>query len=207
MSSHEKPSGREEMPSISSTLLERVKQMQPEAWGRLVEVFGPIVYRWCRQSGLSGHDSSDVVQEVFASVSRGIGNFHRSQEDQSFRNWLATITRNRIRDFWRRTAKQPDAIGGTAANLGLQNMADPIEASLDVTISAENMEGEISRRVLDMVRSEFEERSWLAFRMTAVEGQIAADVATELGMSVASVYQAKSRILRRLRHQLGELPK
>jgi RNA polymerase sigma-70 factor (ECF subfamily) len=180
--------------------------MQPDAWTRLVEIFGPIVYRWCRQSGLSGHDASDVVQEVFASVSRGIGNFHRSQENQSFRNWLATITRNRVRDFWRRSAKQPGATGGTEALRGLQDLADPLDASLDATISVADIEGEVTRRVLDLVRSEFEEKSWLAFQRTAVDGKLAADVALELGMTVAAVYKAKSRIFRRLRQQLGELP-
>lgn len=198
---------RSELPSLSSTLLDRVRQMQPDAWARLVEVFGPIVYRWCRQSGLTGHDASDVVQEVFASVARGVENFHRSQEDQSFRNWLATITRNRVRDHWRRSAKQPDAAGGTEALNSLQNVADPNDTSLDATISSANMEGEISRRMLDLVRSEFEEKSWLAFRMTTVDGRLAADVADELGMTVAAVYKAKSRILRRLRQQLSDLPK
>ncbi|MDP6719668.1 MAG: sigma-70 family RNA polymerase sigma factor, partial [Pirellulaceae bacterium] len=70
MNEHIENPVRGELPSISTTLLVRVQQMQPDAWARLVEVFGPIVYRWCRQSGLSGHDASDVVQEVFASVTR-----------------------------------------------------------------------------------------------------------------------------------------
>ena len=204
----ERNASRSELPTISSTLLQRVQQMQPDAWSRLVEVFGPIVYRWCRQSGLPGHDATDVVQEVFASVSRGVGNFHRSQADQSFRNWLATITRNRVRDYYRRQAKRPKAQGGTQALMDWQNMADPIEADpIEASLSGDDLEGEISRRVLDLVRVEFEERTWLAFRKTAVEGRLPADVAEDLGMSVASVYQAKSRILRRLRQQLDDLPK
>lgn len=197
---------RKELPSLSSSMLGRVKQMQPDAWTRLVEIFGPIVYRWCRQSGLSGHDASDVVQEVFSSVSHGICNFHRSQENQSFRNWLATITRNRVRDYWRRSAKQPGATGGTEALLGLKNVAEPSDASLDATISVADIEVEITRRAMDLVRIEFEEKSWLAFQRTAIDGKLAADVAVELGMSVAAVYKAKSRIFRRLRQQLGDLP-
>ena len=35
----------------------------------------------------------------------------------------------------------------------IRGVADPIEASLDMSISVEDMEGEISRRVLDLVRS------------------------------------------------------
>ena len=175
-----------ELPTISSTLLQQIQDMQPGAWGRLVQVFGPIVYRWCRQSGVPSHDASDIVQEVFSSVSRGITNFHRSQEGQSFRNWLATISRNRIRDYYRRQAKAPTAQGGTEALQAWQNMPDPIEESL----TGDQLDGEISRRVMELVRAEFEERTWLAFHKTVVEGQLPASVARDLDMNVASVYQA-----------------
>ena len=206
MSSHSSVSNQSsghELPSLSSTMLERVRQMQPDAWSRLVTVFGPIVYRWSRQSGLSAHDAADVVQDVFASVARGIGNFQREQPNQSFRAWLATITRNRVCDFFRRSSKQPQAMGGTDAMIGFQNAIDPFSQSF----ADEDIDGELSRRVLDLVRCEFEERSWLAFQKTAVKGELPIDVAADLGMSVAAVYQAKSRILRRLRQQLAELPK
>jgi RNA polymerase sigma-70 factor (ECF subfamily) len=64
----------------------------------------------------------------------------------------------------------------------------------------------LSRRVLEMIRVEFEPRTWDAFWQTAVDGQLAADVAADLEMSVPAVYMAKSRVLRRLRQALGELP-
>ena len=192
-----------ELPSISSTMLHRVRQMQPDAWSRLVTLFGPIVYRWSRQSGLNRHDAADVVQDVFASVARGIGDFEREKPSQSFRNWLATITRNRVCDLFRREGKQPRAAGGTDAMIGIQNVVDPFD---EQSFVGEEIEGELSRRVLDLVRSEFEERSWLAFYRTAVLGKLPVDVAAELGVSVAAVYQAKSRILRRLRQQLAEIP-
>ena len=38
-----------------------------------------------------------------------------------------------------------------------------------------------------------------------IEGQSPAHIAADLGMSVQAVYQAKSRVLRRLRRELGEL--
>ncbi|HUT93224.1 MAG TPA: hypothetical protein VMY37_27415 [Thermoguttaceae bacterium] len=38
--------------SLSSTLLDRVRAQRPEAWQRLVDLYGPVVCRWCRQSGL-----------------------------------------------------------------------------------------------------------------------------------------------------------
>jgi hypothetical protein len=48
-----------ELPTLSTALLQRVRDMHPDGWSRLVEVFGPIVYRWCRQSGVPEHDAAD----------------------------------------------------------------------------------------------------------------------------------------------------
>jgi RNA polymerase sigma-70 factor (ECF subfamily) len=44
-----------------------------------------------------------------------------------------------------------------------------------------------------------------AFWRTAVDGQSAAETAAELGMSVPAVRMAKSRVLHRLRQEMGDL--
>jgi RNA polymerase sigma-70 factor (ECF subfamily) len=59
-------------------------------------------------------------------------------------------------------------------------------------------------RGLAQVQAEFEPRTWQAFWMVVVEGRSPADVAAALGISANSVRQAKSRILRRLRAELGD---
>ena len=61
------------------------------------------------------------------------------------------------------------------------------------------------RRALELVRGEFEPATWRAFLLTAVDGRAAPDAAAELGLTPAAIRQAKSRVLRRLRQELGEL--
>jgi RNA polymerase sigma-70 factor, ECF subfamily len=80
--------------SISTTLLEQIRVRQPEAWERLVDLYGPVVFHWCRQSGLTTSDAADVVQEVWMAVARNVAGFRREQPGDSFRGWLWTITRN-----------------------------------------------------------------------------------------------------------------
>jgi RNA polymerase sigma-70 factor (ECF subfamily) len=63
----------------------------------------------------------------------------------------------------------------------------------------------ISRRAMELVRTEFQQRTWEAWYKTAVEGRPAADVAEDMNMSLAAVYKAKSRVLLRLRQELGGL--
>ena len=191
-----------EHPTISTQWLANVQEMDTESWSRLASVFGPIVYQWCRSSHVPEADAADVVQEVFASVARGIVDFQRQKEQGSFRVWLATITRNRVRDYYRRQSKSIAAAGGTDAMQALQQHAE----HLDESISLDGIETTLTQRLLQQVRSEFEHVTWNAFWQATIEEQPAREVARTLGISPASVYQAKSRVLRRLRQRVAELP-
>lgn len=202
----EKPAARPDHPTLSSGLLAGARQMDSASWSRLVTTFGPIVYGWCRNSGVPETDAADVVQEVFVSVTRNIGGFERQKESGSFRSWLATITRSRVKDYFRRRAKRDVAAGGTAAWQRLELEPDVFDSEISSSICPDTATGTLHRRVLESVRAEFESNTWTAFWLTTVDGKSAADVAADVGVSVASVYQSKSRVLRRLRQRLTELP-
>jgi RNA polymerase sigma-70 factor (ECF subfamily) len=58
---------------------------------------------------------------------------------------------------------------------------------------------------VELVRGEFEERTWQAFWLTTIDGRAPAALADELGMTSAAIRQAKSRVLRRLKQEMGEL--
>ena len=55
--------------------------------------------------------------------------------------------------------------------------------------------------MLELVRAEIVDSTWEAFRRTTLEEQSAAQVATDLGMSVNAVHIARSRFLGRLRRE------
>jgi len=207
MTNDSDPDGRGEPSSISSTLLERVRARRPEAWQRLVDLYGPVVYRWCRQLGVSQADAADVVQDVFAAVAADVSRFRHDRPGDSFGAWLRTITRHRVYDHFRRRQGQPAADGGTSAYERLLNLADCEEESATAgSVESEpEKEPRFSRRLLESVRGEFEHRTWDAFWRIVVEGQSPAEVAAALQMSLPAVYQAKSRVLRRLRQELGGL--
>lgn len=200
-----------DLPSVSTSLLLGARAMQPESWTRLVEVFSPIVYRWSRRSGLSEADSADVVQDVFVAVAKSIGKFERQKESGSFRSWLATITRNRIRDWFRSHRRRETAEGGTQAQQRMNlitaaGIPEPSDAELQLSVNLAELDRRIPARLLQILQADCEPKTWQAFWMTTVMGDAANDVADRLKMSVASVYQAKSRVLRRLRKRIDELP-
>jgi RNA polymerase sigma-70 factor (ECF subfamily) len=188
--------------STSLSLLARVQGNQPAAWDQLVELYAPLVYHWCQRGGLGAEDTADVFQEVFRAVAEHIGTFRRDRTGDSFRGWLRTITRNKIRDLFRRRHDQPLAEGGTDAQLRLMAVPEPL-ADEDAA-EADLMAGQL-RRALESLRGEFEERTWRAFWEVQMEGRATDEVGAELGMTASAVRKAKFRVLRRLREELGDL--
>ena len=188
--------------STSMALIRDVKESDPEAWARLVRLYTPLIVYWCKQAGLSGPDTADVAQEVFRSLSTAIGGFRRDREGDTFRGWLRTVCRNKILDHLRHTSKTMHGGGGTAHQ---QRIAEIADDGTDGSVDGQSMPDEPMPfpAAIELVRSEFESRTWQAFWRTAVDGQLASDFAEELDMSHAAVRKAKSRVLKRLRQELA----
>ncbi len=188
--------------STSQTLLERVRRRDPEAWQRFAALYGPFVYRWSVRYGLQPHDAADVTQEVFRTVAEHLDRFQRRGSADSLRGWLWTVTRNKIHDHHRRRRQEPSAVGGTAALHQIQQVPDLPEATDDAPAS---LSAELAHRALRLIQSDFESTTWRAFWAVVVEGRSTTDAAHELGLTVAAVYKAKSRVLIRLRQELDGL--
>src|SRR5262249_13628327 len=148
---------------------------------------------------------ADVGQEVFAAVARGIDTFRHDREGDTFRGWLFTITRNKLRD----RSAPPGGVGagGSDAQQRLADLAvePPEDTPFTPTCDEPNERKLLCRRAIEIVRVEFEVRTWEAFWFSFVDGRAPADVAADLGLSVNAVYLARSRILQRLREEFAAL--
>jgi RNA polymerase sigma-70 factor (ECF subfamily) len=187
--------------STSLNLLERARRRDPQAWDRLVQLYRPLVLFWCRRAGLHGPDAEDVAQEVFAAVAGGLERFHRDQPGDTFRGWLRGITRHQVLLYHRRQHQEPPAEGGSGCDQ-LEQVADPL-AGADAEEQAEV--SQVYQRALEQVRGDFEERTWQAFCRTVLDGRSPASLAAELGMTAPAIRQAKARVLRRLKEEVGDL--
>jgi RNA polymerase sigma-70 factor (ECF subfamily) len=190
--------------STDSSLIAAIRARDPTAWQRFVRLYSPLVFHWCRQASLNSHDSADVMQEVFGSVVTGIAAFQAVRAQDTFRGWLWTITRNKLRDFYRRSRRRPKAAGGTDAEVQLHNLAVWVDRDGDLSQSDEGL-SILGRTAIAAVQAEFEDRTWQAFYRTTVGTEAPADVARDLGISVNAVYKAKCRVLSRLRQLVGDL--
>src|SRR5262245_26479493 len=91
--------------STSRSLLAGARSEQPAAWVRLVNLYAPLVAAWCRRFNVAEQDVADLLQDVFASVACHLDRFRKESPEDTFRGWLATITRNKARDYHRRRAQ------------------------------------------------------------------------------------------------------
>lgn len=189
--------------TTSSSLLQRAVLREPEAWQRLVTLYGPLVYHWCRSWGLQPGDAENVGQEVFLLVWQGLPTLRKGGAGDSFRGWLYRIARNCFFDHHRRAGSEPPSVGGSEALRMLQQtpQADETDKQNAEMISKEN--AVLYRRAVEFIRGEFSDRDWQAFSGVVLGGEEPAAVAQRLAVSVNVVYLAKSRVLRRLREQFA----
>jgi RNA polymerase sigma-70 factor (ECF subfamily) len=184
------------MLSTSSTLLYRLRNSPQDAsaWEKFVDLYTPLLLAWTRRLGLLEHDAADLIQELFTSLVEVLPQFDYDR-DKSFRAWLRTLLMNR----WRNQQRRRKAIQAGEGVLDTLAAAEPPE------FGEEEYRQHLVARALHLMQSEFPETTWKACWEFVVRDRPAAEVAAELGISVNSVYLAKSRVLRRLREELAGL--
>jgi RNA polymerase sigma-70 factor (ECF subfamily) len=188
--------------STSRSLLARLWANDSDAWERVVALYAPLVWHWCRRLNLPEQDMADIFQEVFQSVAVHIHTFRKDRPGDTFRGWLRAITRNKVYDYFRLRRQEPQAVGGTAQYW----LGQLPEAIMGDDEPATNPEYQLLfRRALDLIQSQFEERTWQAFWRVVVDGRTSREVAEELKMTQGAVRVAKCRVLHRLRQELGDL--
>jgi RNA polymerase sigma-70 factor (ECF subfamily) len=199
------PSALDPQRATSKTLLQRLRANDGDAWHVMVRLYTPLVCHWATRGGVRGADVEDIAQEVFYAAVTHMENFRRDRPGDSFRGWLRGITRNMVLQHFRRSGRHPKASGGTDALVKLQSVADAAAAGEEADEDpVEELDG-LRRRALELVRSEFTERTWRAFWLTVVEGRSPADLAAEMGVTPTAIRMAKSRVLRRLKEAFGDL--
>jgi RNA polymerase sigma-70 factor (ECF subfamily) len=191
------------VPATSITLLERLRQQPADqaAWAELVRRYGPLVYRWARRWHLQESDAQDVTQAVLVRLAEKMHSFHYDPSG-SFRAYLKTLARFAWLDFLQ-TRKQPGA--GSGGSEVLELLAS-VEAGDDLAQQLhEVFDAEVLAEAQVRVQGRVEPHTWEAFRLTALEGLSGAEAAGRLGMKVATVYKAKSKVQQMLQEEVARL--
>jgi RNA polymerase sigma-70 factor (ECF subfamily) len=186
----------------SSTLLARLRQapVDQAAWGEFVERYGRQIYGWCRLWKLQEADAQDVTQNVLLKLAEKLRTF-AYDPGRSFRAWLRTLTHHAWIDF--REKQRRDA-GTGDSDVG--RLLESVEARDDLVKRLEDaFDGELLDEAMARVRLRVEDRTWEAFRLLAFEGRSGAEAAAQLGMKVAAVFVAKSKVQKMIQETIRQL--
>ena len=188
----------QDSPLTRASLLIRLRDRSDQpAWNEFVSIYGPVIYGFARRRGLQDADAADTMQDVLRSVTTAIQRLDYDPRQGRFRGWLYTLTRNRVLTLL-------GSRNGKARATGDSNVQSLLSAQPDRGDSVDEQweldyRRSVTAVVLEELKEEFSEKIWQAFWQTAVEARPAGEVAKSLGMSLGSVYVAKSRVLARAR--------
>lgn len=181
----------------TTALLEGLRDPAGAEWAELDGRFRPILRAFTRRLGLSDADADDVTQEALTRFLTGYreGRYDRTRGRLS--SWLISIAHHCALEL---RSRQRNHRG--------ESVLDHIHQ----TNALDSIWDEECRRVLlDKAMAELKGSSRMdpktlsAFESLAFEQREPAEVARMTGLSVESVYAAKSRCLAQLREILGRL--
>ncbi len=179
-----------------SLLLRLRNSDDKSAWVEFVQVYGPMVFGYCRIRKLQESDAADVSQEVMIRLAKSMAEFEYKPELGRFRDWLGKVIHRELLRFWEKQKSTSRVQNGEWAS---------DEAIDDGAIWIEHFHSEILRKSMANIQCEFSTEAWRAFELSWLENTPVGDVALRLEIPIESVYVAKSRVLKRLRNEVARL--
>jgi len=168
------------------------------SWQEFHERYGQLLYRYARSRGASHADAEDIVQEVEMYLFKALDGFEYDARKGRFRTYLRSAV---VHALARRASKQAQQPAGLDPQT-LDYLSNQQEAETDARWEREWQLHRL-RWAMRSVAEEFEPTTLKAFEMHVLAGRSVAETADKLELSKASVYQAKSRILKCLRERLA----
>jgi len=166
-------------------------------WAEFDGRYRALLYGYARRRGASHIEAEDIVQEVMMFVFKAMDRFQYDPNKGRFRGYLRTaVTHAMARRASVRARQEPNLDPeGLAA---LANVDDSADAEWEREWQLHRL-----RQAMRSIAGEFEPTTLEAFRLHVLAGWPVDDTARHLGLSPASVYQAKSRVLKRLKERIA----
>lgn len=186
----------------TATVLQKLRDFDNrEAWDSFADRFRRPVVSFARGMGLKQADAEDVAQETLLAFAEA---YRRGQYDPA----KGRLSRFLFGIAYRQSLRARRSGVGTGVrdvNVGESGFWTEVP---DEQAASGIWDTEWEKSVLDsclqQVRQEFEPQTYRAFEAVVREERSAEEVAQSLGISIKSVYNAKHRILKRIRELRGE---
>jgi len=202
------PNANELLPTRWS-LLSRLKNRNDEdSWRQFFDTYWRLIYKAGLKSGLTHTEAEDVVQEVVIAVAKKIGEFRTKSAAGSFKAWLLTLTQWRIRDQFRKRARQPQLHSRPSEDrtrtATIERVPDPDINGLQAQWDAE-WRKHVLQTALERIKAVAKPEMVQVFDFMVNKQWSALKVASRLRMNLAQVYYAKCKVAALLKREIKRL--
>lgn len=181
----------------TTTILQNLRDYNNRgAWDLFAQRFRRPIVRFARSLGLSANDADDVTQETLIAFAETVRNGQYQPERGRLSRWLFGIAYrqalNARRGKARQAAHAPEPL----------DTADILDVAADETITNTwdaEWEHALLAECLEQVRREVDTITYRAFELAVREEKPPSEVAATLGVPIKTVYNAKHRVLKRIR--------
>lgn len=185
--------------STSYGLISRMRADSGIPWDTFHQRYHDLLMLYGREHGLAGPELeelvNDVLLELFAHNKRSLFRYDRARG--RFRRYLKTIAGRRAIDLLRR--RTPN----------YRQLTDDLPGRESVNAELERQEAEEERRIviaeaLQEIKLRSHPQHVQVFLAYVIRGRPAAEVAAEYGLTLANLYQIKSRLQKDFRAACAE---
>ncbi len=175
------------------SLLQRAHDTDDEeAWDQFVLHYRRFIAYILRQIGVREDDVDDLTQQILLNLTRNLAKYDRARA--SFRTWLGQVIRNAAKMHFRKLQSRPVEVYDTDSGFLINGVLQ--DAEIDRLIEKE-WEDYIATIALERVRETFHGKAVEVFEL-GLDGQSAAEIAEQTGLTVTSVYKLRTRVKRKL---------
>jgi RNA polymerase sigma-70 factor (ECF subfamily) len=204
---------RNESIPTRASLLERLKDLDDKSsWDEFYDLYHDLIFSVARRAGLSETEASEVVQDTLLSVAKKMPGFTYDPAKDSFKGWLLTVTRWRMRNQLAKrsgmVAQEPrmsrayEEEGTRTATI--EKVPDPTGPELE-SIWEKEWETRVLETALARIKRQVQPQHYEIYHLHVVLGQPVRNVARALGASPVQVYLAKHRIGNLLKKEIKRL--
>ena len=186
------------------TLLAQLKRTEnEEAWREFEQIYRGFILSLIVRMGIGQQDAEDISQAVLTKVWQKIEDFEYNQNKGRFHNWLAAMTRNTVRDFFRSKKNFITGRDSVEYQEEQNQIEDQVLPEIE-TLAREEWVLHITNLAWENIKNDLYETKQDVFKMVSQEVPNA-EIAQRLNISESSVRVYKAEVFEKMRKEIARL--